>query len=563
MRRNAIRVEGLLTYGPGGSDGSVLAVAARGDERNAKLVEAGVALSSELSLEAVLQRIVDVAAEITGARYCALGVLGPDGTIAEFITHGVTPEQRATIGHIPVGRGILGVLIHDAKPLRLTEIAQDPRSVGFPPNHPPMRAFLGAPLTARGRVFGNLYLTKEPGQGEFDDEDERAVVVLAKQAGVAIENARLYEESRLRERRLDAVREIGAAILEGQEPEIILDLIARRAREMVDADAATVAIPSLGEGSLEVRVAVGAHEQELRGMTFPAEGSLNGEVMVTGEPIVLEYAQEADRPLIGTGEFGPMMLVPLMLRDRAFGTVSLANLVGGRRFTPDDLSLVETFAGQAIVALEYWRAQQELKRLILMEDRERIAKELHDGVIQSLFAVGMGLQATATLSRDQDIEERIQSAVGEVDRVIRDLRNYIFGLRPGIFADRQLDQALRQLAQDTEEKTGVVTAVDLDPRVAAELAGRGADVIQFTREALSNVGRHSGARTCRLTLRRKDDQTALLEVDDDGKGFDPKLAAGKGQGLGNLQARADSFGGSLEIESTPGEGTTVRALIPL
>jgi signal transduction histidine kinase len=541
-------------------------VAAKGDERDAELVEAGVALSSELSLETVLQRIVEVAARITDARYCALGVLGADGTISEFITHGVTAEQRAAIGHIPVGRGILGVLIHEAKPLRLAEIAADPRSVGFPPHHPEMHAFLGAPVTSRGMVFGNLYLTKEAGQGEFDEEDERAVVVLAKQAGVAVENARLYEESRLRERWLDAVREIGAAILDGKDPDLALELIARRARELVGADAATVVIPAAEEHHLEVRVAVGASGRELRGTAFPAEGSLSGKVMETGEPIVLEDAREAglaSNPLKASGEIGPMMVVPLTALEQAFGTLSVANLVGGRRFTPDDLTMVESFAKQAVVALEYGRAQQELKRLMLMEDRERIAKELHDGVIQSLFAVGMGLQATAMLSRDQEIEQRIESAVSEVDRVIRDLRNYIFGLRPGILADRQLDQALRHLAKDGEEKTGVVIAVDIDPRVAADLGTRGADVIQFTREALSNVGRHAGARTCRLTLRRMEPRTALLEIDDDGKGFDPKAAAGKGQGLENLEARANSLAGTLKIDSSPGEGTTVRVLIPL
>jgi signal transduction histidine kinase len=533
------------------------------EDRNAKLVEAGIALSSELSLQAVLQRIVDTAAEITGARYGALGVLGPDGLITEFITHGVSPEQRAAIGHIPVGRGILGVLIHDAAPLRLAEISNDPRSIGFPPHHPEMHSFLGAPVAARGQVFGNIYLTRER-RAPFDEEDERALIALATQAGVAIENAHLYEEARLRGRWLEAVREIGAAILEGKEPEEVLEMVAHRARELVEADAATVAMP-LDEESLTVRVAVGAHEEELRGMTFPRAGSLNGEVIATGRPVLIEDAQTvsgAYHPLIRAGEMGPVMLVPLVLRGQAFGTLTVANMVGGRRWGAEDLRLVETFAEQAAVALEYGRAQRELKRLVVMEDRERIAKELHDGVIQSLFAVGMGLQATATLSGDGEIEQRISSAVDEVDRVIRDLRNYIFGLRPGILADRQLDQALRHLAADSEEKTGITTVVDVDPGLAAELAGRAADVVQLAREALSNIGRHAGARTCRLTLRRGPDRAAVLEIDDDGKGFDPKAVAGRGQGLGNLRERASSLGGTLEIDSSPGEGTTVRVLIP-
>jgi signal transduction histidine kinase len=534
--------------------------------RDARLVEAGIMLSSELSLQAVLQRIIELAADITGARYGALGVLGPDGQISDFITHGITQGQREAIGKLPIGRGILGVLIHEARPLRLQRISDDPRSVGFPSHHPPMRSFLGAPVKARGKVFGNIYLTKEEGQGEFDQEDERAVVALAAQAGVAIENARLYEEGRHREDRLEAVREIGGAILEGREPGEVLRLVAERARELVGADVATVAMPESDGQTLVVRVAVGEHAEELEGMIVPREGSISGDVIVSGEPAVLEDAAVSERthqPMIRLGKIGPMMVVPLSVRGEAFGTLTVGNVSGGRRYEPDDLSLVETFAEQAAVAIEYGRAQRELKRLMVMEDRERIAKELHDGVIQSLFAVGMGLQATATLSRDGEIAQRIEGAVGEVDRVIRDLRNYIFGLRPGILADRQLDQALRDLAEDNEEKTGVTTVVDVDPRVASELAGRAGDLIQFTREALSNVGRHAGARTCRVTLRRKDDQTAMLEIDDDGKGFNTAEAAGKGHGLGNLGERAGSLGGTLEIDSSPGEGTAVRALIPL
>jgi signal transduction histidine kinase len=523
-------------------------------------------LSSELSLQAVLQRIVDLAVEITGARYGALGVLGADGRISEFITHGITQEQREAIGTLPIGRGILGVLIHDAAPLRLAEISRDPRSIGFPPNHPKMHSFLGAPVKARGKVFGNIYLTKEEAQGEFHAEDERAIVALAAQAGVAIENAHLYEESRHREHRLEAIREISAAILQGTEPEEVLKLVAHRARELVGADVATVAVPVPGDDSLIVQVAAGAHEEALLGIKFPREGSVSGEVIGTGQPVVLDDASGNDRvyqPLVRTGEIGPIMVVPLSVRGSAFGTLTVGNRIGGRRFVPDDLALVEAFAEQAAVAIEYGRAERELKRLVVMEDRERIAKELHDGVIQSLFAVGMGLQATATLSSDGDIGQRIEGAVNEMDGVIRDLRNYIFGLRPGILADRQLDQALRQLAADAETTSGVTTVVDVDPRLASELSGQAADVIQLAREALSNVGRHAGARTCRLTLRRQGDETAELEVDDDGKGFDPTAAAGKGQGLGNLEERATALGGALEIDSSPGEGSTVRVSIPL
>jgi signal transduction histidine kinase len=372
-------------------------------ERDRALIEAGLILSAELSLDAVLQRIVELAVEITGARYGALGVLGEDGRISEFITEGVTPEQRALIGDPPTGHGILGVLITERRPLRLPDIGGDPRSYGFPPNHPPMHSFLGAPVSARGVVFGNIYLTEKRGGPEFTEDDEAALVVLATQAGVAVENARLVEETR--------------------------------------------------------------------------------------------------------------------------------------------------------------RQHRELQRLSVLEDRERIAKELHDGVIQSLFAVGMSLQGTAALARDEELGRRIDEAVTEIDRSIRDLRNYIFGLRPGILADRQLDQALRELGAGFEARAGVVTVVELDAGLASELASRAGDLVQLTREALSNVGRHAHATTCRVSLRRDAAGGAVLEIDDDGSGFDLE-AAPAGMGLANLRDRAAALGGELTIRSVRGEGTVVRLTLP-
>jgi len=367
------------------------------------LIEAGLTLAAELELDAVLQHIVDLATEITGARYGALGVLSDARRIERFITTGISEVERARIGDPPTGHGILGMLIDHQQPIRLTDLTRDPRSHGFPPHHPPMRSFLGAPVRAFGRVYGNIYLTDKRDADTFSEDDEAALVVLATQAGVAIENARLYEETQ--------------------------------------------------------------------------------------------------------------------------------------------------------------RAQHELRRLEVLEERERIAKELHDGIVQSLFAVGMGLQGAAALAHDPEIAARLENAVEDIDSTIRDLRNYIFGLRPGILADRQLDEAIRELCGEFAARTDVVTVADIDDGVAAELASRAADVIQLVREGLSNVGRHANATTCRVSLRRVADGGIELQIDDDGKGFDVN-APRDGMGLTNLAARVDSMGGTFRAESIAGDGTTITAVLP-
>ncbi len=522
-------------------------------------------LSSELSLPVVLQRIVDLAAQLAGARYGALGVLGPERRIVEFVTTGIGDEERRKIGALPQGHGVLGVLIDEPKPLRLRDLARHPRSVGFPAHHPRMRSFLGAPVMAHGRVFGNIYLAEKREAAEFTEEDEAVLVHLARQAGVAVENAFLYEETVRRERWLEAVREINEAILTGKPLQDVLRLVARTARDLVGADLGTIVSPGVGGPGLVVRVAEGAHADELRGQPVPLEGSVSGEVVRTKRPIVVEDLSRDERafqPVVALGRLGPAIFVPLMLRGEAFGTLQVANVQGRPRFRDQDVALMRTFADQASLALEYARAQRELQRLAVMEDRERIAKELHDGAIQSLFAVGMGLQAATANVRGKPARERIARATVEIDRVIEDLRNYIFGLRPTLLAERVLEEALRELADDFEARTAVAMVVDVDPKIAAELDARAEDIVQIVREALSNVGRHAGARTCRLSLRRQG-ELAVLEVDDDGRGFDPSNVRREGQGLRNIAERAARLGGSLAIESKPSEGTIVRVSIPL
>lgn len=529
------------------------------------LVQAGLAMASELSLSTVLQKIIDLACDVSDARYGALGVIGPEGMLVDFVTHGVTEDERRRIGALPEGHGILGVLIRDAQPLRLQRIQDHERTYGFPAHHPPMTSFLGVPIKVRDTVFGNLYLTEKIGAGEFTSEDEDAVVTLATQAGVAIQNARLYELSQTNQRRLAASSHVTEAILEGRSLQDVLVLIARYARELVDASLATVAAPDPGTEEMYLCVAEGELADRMRGARFGSNGSISGEVMRTRRAIVLEDASVApntSQPLVAIGEIGPAMLVPLGQHATPFGTLAVANLRGGRVFTAEDLSLVQMFASQAAIALEYARVRDELERLALVEDRERIAKELHDGVVQSLFAVGMSLQAAEAMADDPGaVRKRLVDAVDDIDGAIRDLRNYIFALRPGEVADWQLARALRELASSFRD-AGTPIGAMIEPAAAARLSPSAAEVLQAAREALSNAVRHADANRIDLHLTLTDGH-AILEVADDGRGFDVEGARGRGHGLGNLLERARALDGELHITSEPGRGTTVRIQIPV
>ena len=525
------------------------------------LLDAGLSLASELSLPGVLQRIVDLAAEVTDARYVALGVIGDDGHLTDFVTHGITPRQRKLIGRLPQGHGLLGYLIRHPKPLRLADIATHRQSSGFPPHHPPMTTFLGAPIVAMGKVYGNVYLTEKRGGGQFTDDDERSIAVLAAQAGSAIANATLYDQMRSRERWLDALRTITGEILAGADTDTVLRRIARDARDLAGAAIATIVSAGDG-GELVVSVAIGNGVSTLEGQVVPPGASISGDVMASGKPRVFEDAsldKNAFPGIIRAARIGPAIFVPLIVRGGANGSLMVANPKGGPLFSQRTVRLVETFADQASVAIEYSRAQADQRRLGLMDERERIAKELHDGIIQSLFAVGMGLQGTALMAGASDVADRLERAVAELDRVIRDLRNYIFGLRPGILADRSLDQALRALGEEVATRSQLDVSVKVDPQAAAAMATRSHDLIQLTREALSNVVRHANASHVWVRLAREDG-ASVLTVEDDGVGFDTG-ASGAGNGLPNMRGRAAALQGNLRITSRNGKGTRLRLTV--
>jgi two-component system, NarL family, sensor histidine kinase DevS len=533
-------------------------------DRKDMLLEAGLTLASELSLPVVLQRIVDLAAQITDARYGALGVIGEGDTLTEFVTTGIGVKERRAIGDLPTGRGVLGLLIHEPRPVRIRNIADHPASVGFPANHPPMRSFLGAPVQAMGRVFGNIYLAEKRSAKEFSEEDEESLVILATQAGAAIANASLYEEVRSRERWLDALREITNQVLAGAGESSVLDSIAERAQELARADAASIVTTTGVEGELVVAAAAGAASSEISGQAVPAEGSISGAVIRSGEGLMFEDVSRdphAYQPVVRAGHYGPAFFVPLRVPGGIAGTLAVVNVKGGRQFSQQDRLLVESLAAAASVAIEYDRAQSELRRLGVLEERERIARELHDGIIQSLFAVGMSLEGTALTTGSLETSNRIDLAVEQLDGVIRDLRNYIFGLRPGILADRQLAQALQQLGVEMQSRSQARVEVAIDDALAARLSNRAADIVQLTREALSNVARHAEATHASVRLERQG-TNAVLAIEDNGVGFTLANDA-VGNGMRNMQERASRLGGNLGVTSKPGEGTTLRIEFPI
>jgi PAS domain S-box-containing protein len=354
--------------------------------------------------------------------------------------------------------------------------------------------------------------------------------------------------------RLQALLEIGQAILAGDPADTVLATVCRRAREIAGAAVATVSLPA-GDGSnLAVQVAHGIGAEQLQGRLLPFAGSPAGQAFRTGHSVNMATG--------GPRDSGPTLVVPLKAGRFVFGAIAVANQPGEPAFGPEQQQLVELFAAQASVAVEYTRVREELGRMAILEDRERIGRELHDGVIQSLFAVGMNLQATALVVGQPDVSDRIDKAVTEIDNAILDLRNYIFGLRPGLLADRQLDQAISRLAQDLEAESGLTVVADLDPGLAARLSPIAGDIVQMVREALSNAARHAGPGTCRISL-RQEGRLAVLEIADDGRGFDAGAPNAGGQGLPNLRERAEALGGTMELETTPGKGTMVRVRLPL
>ena len=535
---------------------------------NKALVDALLAVGGDLELGTVLQRIVESACALIGARYGALGVIGADGeerTLAEFVYTGIDDDTAARIGHLPEGHGILGLLVREPRTLRLSDLSEHPASYGFPPNHPPMRSFLGSPVRVAGEVFGNIYLTEPQDGGEFTEEHEDLVEALALAAGVAVQNARLYDQLARRERWLEAAREITSALLTGADPGEVLQEVARRARELVEADTATISLPDRSGRELLLEVADGLHAEDLRGRRYQLEGSISGDVLRSKAPAVFADVSHDGRwqqPIVAMGDLGPAIFLPLVAGDRAIGTLVVANRVGRPPLDDDDLRTLQSFAAQAAVALEFGRAQTALGRLALVEDRERIGRDLHDSVIQRLFATALSLQALVRLVEPvEGAPERVQEAVGELDATIRDIRSTIFALQAERSGTGGVRERILAVAADASRALGFRPHVSFDGIIDANVDDAVAEnLVLILREALTNVARHARARSVAVTIAVAED--VRLGVTDDGAGFDPTLTP-PGEGLRNMRERARQVGGEVEIDSAPGRGTVIRWRAPL
>ncbi|TDE34319.1 GAF domain-containing sensor histidine kinase [Actinomadura sp. 6K520] len=527
------------------------------------LLEAVVSIGSDLELETVLRRITEAATTLVDARYGALGVLSDEGErLIQFVTVGVGEEEIEAIGHWPHGHGILGLLIREPHAIRLPDLGEHPDSHGFPPNHPPMRTFLGVPIRVRDEVFGNLYLTEKAGGGEFEDEDQVVVTALATAAGVAIENARLYEETRRRERWLEASAEISTALLSGVGTHQVTALVAERAREVADGVLGSVAlVDEYGDGFV-VEAADGDGADRIQGLRVPRDHSVVGKVFAEGASLMLNDGAEAAREAgVRSGEpmTGPVVAVPLGTGPSARGVISVLNPPGGAPFTDGTRRLLEAFAAQAAVALELGDRRRDTERLALLEDRDRIAKDLHDTVIQRLFATAMTLMAAIKITQKREVAVRVQRAVDDLDDTIRQIRSSIFALQAP--ADEEsLRSRVHALVDAAAGQLGFAPSVRLDGLLDTAVDdASGEHLLAVVREALSNVARHADATETAVVI-DVGDEDLTLRVEDDGAGI-PE--GGRRSGLRNMADRAKGLGGGFSTRDRPGGGTVLVWRVPL
>jgi signal transduction histidine kinase len=541
------------------------------EQRLRGLIDATIGLNSELSLDALLEKLVQLAADLTRARYAALGVIDETGQgLERFITTGIDEDTRSEIGPLPRGRGILGVLIRDAAPLRLTDIAEDPRSVGFPPHHPPMHTFLGVPIELRGVAYGNLYLTEKEDGAAFTEDDEELVTLLAAQAAVAIENARLYESSTRWSRQLESLHDIVRTIVEETDLDTMLELVCRRLRDLVGARITYAALPT-PDGDLQVVAADSEGDvfARIMGKRIAREGSKAGRVLERGQSARIDSVfddpevdqEEARRMGVRTG-----MLVPLVVRGNAIGLIAMHDKLGvDARFSEADLRLAEIFAARAAVAVDLSSrvAGETVRRVVEAQEleRSRLARELHDETGQALTSILLALKGIRRADTDEKALAAEEAVRELVVQALQDVRALAVELRPSALDDFGLVPALERLAHTFQERSDVAATVEanLEKRLPPEIETA---LYRLVQEALTNVVKHAAASHVSIVVTRSAGGVRAV-VEDDGQGFDVGSVRGGSLGLVGMRERLALLRGSLQIESALGAGTTIVAYLPL
>lgn len=530
-----------------------------------RLLRVIVEIGAGLDLDATLHRIISAARELTSAPYGALAIRDRDGNLMSFVHEGMDAETVRRIGHLPVGKGLLSLSLLETPALRMDDLTTHHAAVGFPEHHPAMRAFLAVPITIRGTVFGNLYLTHVDPARVFSEPDEVAARALAFAAAVAIDNAQVFERERTAVKWIEASREITTALLSHPEPHRRpLQLIAERARVLTDAEQAIVLVPADSDAAdddvdtLVVSAAVGIYASDVLGQRVPVGGSTSGAVFRSGEPLITEELRYPIQAFTDVGQ-RPAILMPLRARDEVVGVIAIARGTDQPPFDESYLDLVSDFATHAAIALALTSAREDARQLTILAERERIAHDLHDHVIQRLFAAGMNLQGTLARARSPEVVERLNRTLDDLQTIIEEIRTTIFALKSPLAASGDFRQRIQRVVADLTENRDLVTTVRLDgpmTAVGAELADHAESV---TTEAVSNALRHSGAS--RLTVEISVADVFILNVIDDGCG----IPAGntRHSGLANLKRRAEQLGGTCEITSPPEGGTRVHWVAPL
>lgn len=529
---------------------------ARSERRLRDLLRASTSVVERLDLEVVLRRIVEAGMNLVGAKYGALGVISREGGLERFIHVGIDHRTADDIGHLPTGRGVLGAVITDREPIRLEHLANDPRSVGFPEHHPSMESFLGVPVRVGDQVYGNLYLT-ESADGPFSSADQDLIVALAATAGIAIENARLYDIAKIRETWNATIADVMSAMLEVT-GENVLDVIAERVAALIDAQLVAVAVPH-GDDQLVLSTVYGPAAAELRGRSYAAAGTLTARALRTRQAVSIEGQTESAMFDWQPG-LGPTVAIPLFAGDEPLGVLTVSRELNGASFTAADLEMAFSFAAQASIALEVVRAREDRRRLETNRDRARIARDLHDHVIQRLFGAGLALQSVSAIA-DDELSAAIEAQIDVIDATIKDIRTIIFALgsgeRPGVkrLRDRLLDVA-SDVTDSWPRPPRISFAGPLDSLVSSDLAD---DMVAVLRELLTNVGKHSGADIVEVSVSIEDDRVDLI-VEDDGTGVPPSAPR---SGLSNITERASLRGGGCEVTSRLEGGTRVHWRAPV